>query len=128
MNSASARSLLIWLFVAGATVLAHLVLFVAQTLLYKELSDTSDAGTAPWIVSILAFALWLGFGYMIYSAIARLKYFPIVLFSFPAVLLTFALLMLNILFPPNEFLTVFIGVWFIPTGYFLGGYLAHQRT
>ena len=104
------------------------VLLLGQAFVLREAEARS--GSALLSVAVPAFLLlcWFALGYILMKGLRRTNCRAELVFLVPPVLFTGVLLGLHFAFPPNEFLTVFLNLWFITAGYFLGGAFAWQSA
>jgi hypothetical protein len=104
------------------------VLLLVQALVLRETEPLSDSAFLSVAVPLFLLLCWFMLGFLLMKGLRRTNGRAELVFLVPPVLFTGVLLGLHIAFPPNEFLSVFLNLWFITVGYFLGGFVAWRRV
>ncbi|MCB6180120.1 hypothetical protein LHP98_18535 [Rhodobacter sp. Har01] len=112
----------------GGALLVNALGFVVQALGLKQIARLYPDSALQAAAPVLMLGFWCALGFGLRWALGRLTPWPGVCFVIPPVIFTLILLGLHVISPPNEFVTVFLRLWFIPVGYALGGLLAHRSV
>lgn len=113
---------------AGGALIVNGLGFVVQALSLKAVARRFPDSLLHMAAPFLMLGFWCALGFGLRWILGRVTGRAGVIFAIPPVVFTLALLGLHLIQPPNEFLTVFLRLWFIPAGYALGGLLAYRSA